>query len=114
MKTIIAGSRDITDYSLVMEAIQESEFEISEVVSGTAKGVDRLGELWATNHKIPVKHYPADWNKYGKSAGPIRNQEMANYADALIAVWDGKSRGTKNMIDQAKEKGLKVYVRCLD
>lgn len=110
MRTIIAGSRGITEYSIVLQAIIESDFKVTEVVSGTAEGVDRLGETFAHIGNIPCNRFPADWKKYGKSAGMIRNEEMARNADALIAVWDGKSKGTKGMIDIARLKGLKVFV----
>lgn len=111
MKTIIAGGRNITDYNLIIEAVQEANFEITEIVSGGAKGVDALGEKYATEHNINLKIFPANWEKYKRAAGPIRNKQMAEYADALIAVWDGQSRGTKNMIEQAADHHLKVYVK---
>lgn len=110
MKVIIAGCRDFNDYAHVCRAIKESEFEITEIVSGGANGVDKLGERYAKENNIPVKKFPADWNKYGKGAGPKRNGEMAEYADALIAVWDNCSRGTGNMIDKANQRGLDVYI----
>lgn len=110
MKTIIAGGRDITDYNLVLDAVHASSFDITEIVSGGARGVDQLGERIGREFNIPVKVFPADWDTHGKRAGPIRNAQMADYAEALIAVWDGQSRGTANMIQQATKKGLKVYV----
>lgn len=110
MKTIIAGSRTIEDYSILLKAIVSSEFEITQVISGNARGVDKLGEIYADLKKIPCDLFPANWSEYGKSAGVIRNKEMANNAEALIAVWDGKSRGTLNMIEIARKKGLKVFV----
>lgn len=110
MKTIIAGSRGITEFKTVEQAIKNSRFKITEVVSGTAIGVDQLGELWASENDIKIKRFPANWEKYGRSAGFIRNAEMANYADALIAVWDGRSKGTKNMINNAKLKNLELYI----
>lgn len=110
MKTIIAGSRGINDYSIVLEAIEHSGFEITEVVSGTARGVDKLGERYAVENVIPITRFVPDWNKYGKRAGFLRNAEMGDYAEALVAVWDGESRGTKQMIDYATKKGLKVFV----
>jgi hypothetical protein len=113
LRTIIAGCRDIFNGQYVREAIAESGFEITEVVCGGASGVDLLGKDWAEKHKIPVKMFPADWDKNGKAAGPIRNAEMANYAEALVAVWDEYSKGTKDMIDKAKAKGLKVYVKIV-
>lgn len=99
MKVIIAGSRNIKDYALVVEAVKQSGYEITEVVSGCATGVDWLGEQWARANNVPVKEMPADWNRYGKSAGPYRNRAMAEYADAAVIIWDGESRGTRNMIE---------------
>lgn len=113
MKTVIAGSRGITSRKVVDEAIQASGFTISEVVSGGARGVDRLGEDWAEENKVPVKRFLAKWAEYGKAAGPIRNRHMADYAEALIAIWDGESKGTLNMITQAKCRGLHVYVHVV-
>ena len=99
MKVIIAGSRNINDYSLVVQSIERSGYDITEVVSGCATGVDRLGEQWAMMNNIPVKEMPADWNRHGKSAGPYRNRAMSIYADAAVIIWDGESRGTRNMIE---------------
>lgn len=111
MKVIIAGSRGIVDYTTLELAIINAGFPITEVVSGTARGVDQLGEFWAKRNNIPVKQFPADWNgKYGKSAGMMRNNQMAEYAEALIALWDGKSKGTKQMIERARAVKLLVYV----
>lgn len=112
MKVIIAGSRDITDKWTVVEAVGATDWIIDEVVSGAARGVDRLGEEWAAIHNIPVKQFPANWDLYGKRAGFLRNAEMAAYADALIAIWDGKSRGTLNMITNMVEGNKPVYVYC--
>lgn len=115
MKVIIAGSRSIADYALVEEAILESPFWITEVVSGAARGVDLIGEEWADNTLTPVKRFPADWNRLGKSAGMVRNREMAEYADALIAVWDGTSYGTRHMIAymrKAENKPVFVWPPC--
>lgn len=110
MRTIIAGSRNITDYELVRDVIQFAPWCPTVVLSGTARGVDMMGEWWANNKGIPVERYPADWEYFGKRAGPKRNEEMAKKADALIAVWDGLSRGTKHMIETAKAYGLRVHV----
>ncbi len=81
-----------------------------EIVSGAYKGGDLLGERYAVERNYPIKQFPADWRRYGKSAGLKRNAEMAIYADALIAFWDGESKGTKNMIDLATQAGLKVKI----
>ena len=110
MKTIIAGSRTITNPITVEDAIRLSKIDITEVVSGGCYGVDAIGEDWARYNNIPIKLFRADWNTHGKAAGPIRNLAMAEYAEALIAVWDGVSRGTKNMIREARKQGLKVYI----
>lgn len=114
MKTIIAGGREITDIELVRQAVKLSGFEITEVVSGKARGVDTLGEQYAEENSIPVRDFPARWDLLGKAAGFIRNKEMANYGEALIAVWDGDSAGTRNMIKNARSKGLKVFVYRTD
>ena len=111
MKVIIAGSRTITDYSIVKKAIEESGFKITEVVCGGAKGVDLLGRDWAFFNVIPVTDFIAKWDLHGKRAGYIRNAEMVKYADALIAVWDGASKGTKHTIDLAIKNGLDYYVK---
>jgi hypothetical protein len=110
MKTIIAGSRTIEDYTTVLDAVKQSGFTITEIVSGTARGVDRLGERYGEEHGIPIERFPADWDTHGKRAGYLRNETMINYADALIAIWDGISKGTNHAINLAKEKGLKVFI----
>jgi hypothetical protein len=110
MKTIIAGSRGIEDYNVVLAAIAAAPWQITHVVSGNARGVDRLGERYAQEYHLSYCTHKPDWNTYGKQAGYLRNEVMANIAEALIAIWDGKSRGTKHMIDIATKKGLKVYV----
>lgn len=98
MKVIIAGSRNINDYKLVVDTIKSSGYTITEVVSGCAVGPDQLGEQWARANNVSVKEMPADWSQ-GAKAGPIRNKNMADYADAAIIIWDGQSRGTRNMIE---------------
>lgn len=110
MKTIVAGSRDITSLDLITTAIEAAPWKITELVSGAARGVDQLGETYAAAAGIQITKFPADWKKYGRGAGPVRNREMGNYADALIAIWDGKSKGTKSMIDIATANNLKVFV----
>lgn len=111
MKIIIAGSRSIEDYQTIDHYCNKYIIlDATEVVSGTARGVDELGERWAKNYGIPVKQFPAQWSEFGKVAGMIRNSRMANYADGLIAFWDGNSRGTKHMIDTAIDRGLEVIV----
>ena len=96
MKIIIAGSRDYTDYDVLCNEIQNSGFIIDEIVSGCAKGVDRMGERYSFHNNIKLKQFPAEWDRYGRAAGPIRNKQMAEYADALIAIMRSKSKGTRN------------------
>lgn len=104
MRIIIAGSRTLEDKHGVFQILNNCipSWPITEVVSGTARGIDKLGEQWAESKGIPVKRFPADWNgPHKKAAGFIRNEEMAAYAHGLIAIWDGKSNGTRDMIDRA-------------
>lgn len=112
MKVIIAGGRDFYDYELLKTRcnIILSIVTDIEIVCGMAKGADLLGKRYAEERGFKVKEFPADWNTHGKKAGPMRNAEMANYADALIAFWDGTSTGTCHMIEKAKQKGLKIRV----
>ena len=110
MKTIIAGSRNLyPTHTQIDAAVAASGFTITEEVSGTAPGVDRCGEQWAAAREIPIASFPANWALHGRSAGYKRNAEMAAYAEALIAFWDGKSKGTLHMIDLAKKHGLQVF-----
>ena len=114
MRTIIAGSRTITGhhaYSLIKDAIKTKiGWKITKIVSGGAHGVDTEAIRYAVDNKMLFETFPANWNKYGKGAGVIRNLQMAKYADALLAIWDGQSRGTKHMIETAIKKGLLIYV----
>jgi len=113
MKVIIAGSRNFINYQKLKKECDEflQNQKNIEIVSGNHyKGADKLGIQYAIQKGLNLIKFPAEWNKFGKAAGPKRNKEMAIAADALIAFWDGKSRGTKNMIELAKQKGLKVKV----
>lgn len=110
MKIIVAGSREGFVLRNVYEAIEQSGFNITEVVSGTARGVDSMGEQWAKSNNITIKQFPANWNAYGKKAGFIRNKEMADYAEGLVACWDGFSKGTLNMIQEMKKLNKVVFV----
>lgn len=112
-RCVICGSRGITDYELVKQAIAESGFQITEVVSGTAAGVDSLGERWAEENHIPVTRMPANWEVYGKRAGYIRNKRMVEYVapeGCVIAIWNGSS-GTKHTIDLAGQHNVKLFVK---
>lgn len=112
MKLIVAGSREFGNYQLLSKHLDEinSKYDITEIVSGTASGADSLGELYAKEHNIPIKRFPANWNKYGRSAGYIRNKDMAHYADACICFWMNKSKGTGHMINLAKEYKIRLRV----
>lgn len=111
-KVIIAGTRYFDDYDLLKVKCDNilSNLDNIEIVSGRAKGADRLGEKYAKENNYSLKCFPANWHKYKKAAGPIRNKEMAEYADYLIVFWDGESKGTKNMIERAEKHGLKVRI----
>lgn len=121
-RIIVAGGRDFDDYELVMDTLDEYIDQLwvdnghIEIVSGRAKGADRLGEKFADIRGISIACFEADWRTFGKFAGPMRNVEMAKYASeegytgVLIAFWDGESRGTKNMIEAAEKYGLEVKV----
>lgn len=119
-RIIVAGSRDFSDYNLLknkmLNIIAEHEYENIKIISGTARGADRMGEWFAEEFNYDVAHFPAPWDQLGKSAGYVRNEQMAKYAVAdgsqgvLVAFWDGSSRGTKHMIDLANKHGLEVIV----
>ena len=111
-KVIVAGGRDFSDYDLLKSKLDNLlvDRDPVEIVSGTARGADKLGEFYAKRTQLAVALFPANWDLYGKSAGYRRNEEMAEYADALVAFWDGKSRGTKHMIDLANKSGIQVRV----
>lgn len=100
MKVIIAGSRSIKDSGLVNQAMDRCGFDVTEVICGMATGVDTLGYRWAQCNNKKIIEMPANWNKYGKAAGPIRNRQMAEECDCAVIVWDGESPGARNMIDE--------------
>lgn len=109
-RVIIAGGRDFECQKLAFECLDGLRNIDVEIVCGGARGADALGEYWATVFNKPVKYFPADWDKYGKAAGHIRNKQMAEYGTHLIAFWDGKSKGTKNMIENADRLGLSKLI----
>lgn len=118
MKIVISGSRTISDYEIVKLTIIESPFngKITQIISGGCNGVDILGEKWAKENNIPVKIFLPDWRNLGKSAGPIRNKCMIleGKADGLILIWDGKSKGSKNMKRLAENHHLSIYERIIN
>lgn len=120
-RIIIAGSRKFNDYKKMLTVLDDlgihliNSIDPVEIISGHATGADSLGERFAKVYNYPLKLFPADWDKYGKAAGPIRNEQMAKYAaeadrGMLIAFPIGESKGTKNMIKLAKQYGLEVNV----
>lgn len=114
-RLIVAGSRDFANYELLKQKcdslLARKRLTHSIVIaSGTARGADRLGERYAVERGYQVERFPADWERDGKAAGPIRNAHMAAHADALVAFWDGVSSGTKDMIERAMKRDLPVRV----
>ena len=115
-RIVIAGCRDYTNYIQAKQYIEraisniKNEFELI-FVSGGADGADALGERYAKEIGYKLEVYPAQWKRYGKKAGPLRNKQMAEISDYVICFWDGQSRGTKSMIDEAKSlnRPIKVY-----
>lgn len=125
IRIIVAGTRTFNDFNLLtktlnnmIRGLRQKGFtdDRIEIVTGGAAGADMLGMSYATLNNLNHTTFAAEWELYGKSAGYLRNKEMAIYASykkgygALIAFWDGKSKGTKLMIDLAKEYGLKTYI----
>lgn len=117
MRVIIAGGRDFNNYPLLREEcikiLHSHQYKPVEIVPDGARGADKLGEKFAKRFNYPLKVFPANWDKYGKRAGYLRNKEMAEYASPdgmLIAFWDGKSRGTRLMIDLANKYNLEIHV----
>lgn len=108
MRVAIVGSREFTDYEYlekwVLRILHELNIQPTQIVSGGARGTDTLAEMFARRHGISTNIFPANWNKYGKKAGYLRNIEIVNNCDFLIAFWDGESKGTKMTIDIAKKK----------
>jgi hypothetical protein len=108
MKVAVIGSRTFDDYELVKETL--STFTISLLVSGGAKGADSLGERYANENNITTLIFKPDWKKHGPAAGPIRNTDIVNNADTIIAFWDCESRGTKDSITKAEKLGKQVII----
>lgn len=110
MRVLVCGSRHFNDMVLLTRVLDD--ITISEVIEGEARGADTLARTWAELRGIPVRKFPADWNKHGKAAGPIRNKQMLDEGkpDLVVAFLAPDSRGTKNMIDQATKAGVPVKV----
>lgn len=110
MKPLIAGGRTFTNYSMLCNVVNQFKLNVSAIIEGGAQGADRLGRRYAEENNIPYITMHADWNKYGKRAGYIRNVEMAKAlnpgTDLVLCFWDGKSKGTAHMIQTASQYGL--------
>ncbi len=109
MKVIIAGSRQIEDFDILKKIINDMDWNITEVVSGGCRGVDEMGEKWAKDNGVDIKIFHADWAKYGREAGELRNREMAEYADGLLLLWDGKSPGSSCMLRESAKANIKIF-----
>lgn len=112
MRIIVAGSRTFNNYELLKSSLNEIIGDDKDVtiISGTARGADTLGEQYAQEFGFKVERHPAEWDRYGKSAGYIRNKVMAENADTTVLFWDGSSKGTKHMYDLSIENGLKTFM----
>ncbi len=115
-RIVVAGCRDYDNYNELASYIDSCLDLIGKnqtfvFVSGGCKGADQLGERYAKEHNFKIEKYPANWDKYGKHAGPIRNEQMAIACDYVICFWDGKSLGTKSMIKYAKQYKKTMYIK---
>lgn len=115
-RIIVCGGKDFNDAKLLQDTLDEivADFNSLEIISGHAKGADTLAEQYAETHGIKCAVFPADWKRYGRGAGPVRNKQMLLYAleasPLVVAFWNGKSLGTKNMITQAQKVGVDVRI----
>lgn len=117
-RIVVAGCRDFCNYEVAREYIDECLCQFDQnctfvLVSGACRGADMLGERYAKEHGFEIERYPAQWDLYGRSAGPIRNKKMAEVSDLVICFWDGKSRGTRTMIQYAEKIGKTVKVKMI-
>lgn len=113
-RIIICGGRDFSNYPLLRNKciyfLSKKRKEDIVIICGKANGADTLGEKFAKENNYKIEYFPANWEKYGKSAGFIRNKEMIDIADAVIAFWNGESKGTENTISLAKEKNIPLRI----
>jgi len=110
MKIAVVGSRSFEDRQLLEEKLTTLEEPITEIISGGAPGADTLAQEWAEQHRIPVTVFQPDWKKFGRAAGPQRNQLIISACDVCVAFWDGQSKGTKSSIDLSRKAGKKTIV----
>ena len=114
MRVVICGSRSVTDYQELLRAVHDCGFHITEVISGGAIGVDQMGERWAEEKNLAIRRFRPDYAHYGRSAPIVRNSEMLDESEAIIAVHDGRSRGTAWMIRHAHRRCKPVFVRLVE
>ena len=112
MKNVaVIGSRSFADYELLENTLMH--YQICKIISGSAKGADSLAERYALGHGIELLIFKPDWKKYGRGAGPIRNRDIVDAADLVIAFWDGKSKGTKSALDYAQQKNKEIVIKII-
>lgn len=109
-KIVVAGGRTYTNTGMVFICLEKIVQKGDVIISGHAKGVDMMGELYAQKNNLACEIYPAEWDKYGRSAGPRRNEQMAQVADKVVVFWNFKSRGTKNMVEMAKKYKKELFI----
>lgn len=115
-KVVIGGCREFEDYAVFCESVDIFLSELKKrgticILSGTCRGVDKMGERYAAERGYTVQRYPAEWGKYGRSAGPRRNREMVDDADFVIAFWDGESAGTRSLVEYTKRVGKPLRIK---
>lgn len=111
MRVVIAGSRSFDNYQLMCAVLRKNRILPTAVLSGCARGADALGERWAEERGVPVERYPADWERWGRSAGPRRNIEMLDtQPERIVVFWDGHSRGTKHLMQAAFDRQIPTTV----
>jgi predicted Rossmann fold nucleotide-binding protein DprA/Smf involved in DNA uptake len=108
MKIAVVGSRDFDDFEML--EVELKKYIPDEIISGGAKEADALAEKYAKKHNIPIKIFKPDWRKYKRGAGLVRNKQIVENADIVVAFWDGASKGTKFTIDYAKKLNKEVIV----
>lgn len=114
MKLLICGSRTITDYDLLIEAIEESGFEPTSLISGGAKGVDKLAEQYAEETGLPIEIFRPDYQRFGRGAPLVRDRQMVDAASHILACWNSISRGTRYTFEYARKKNKSVYVKTIE
>lgn len=115
MRVIVAGPRSFTDYEVVADAIESAPFTPTHIITGGANGVDTLAERWADENSVSKNTFKPDYDSHPGQVAPLkRNEKMAKEGEALIAVWNGESSGTQNMIEQAEKAGLEIYTHPVE